>query len=263
MYQLILAGAGILGLNELVRYSMLQEDTDIQKPVEFVSIIMPAYNEEQYIGLALESIYNQEIIKQYPELFEVIVVDNNSTDNTNEIARRYTSNVIYEPRPGKLTARNTGISNSTGNIIVAVDSDRIYNNGWLNSLLKPFNDSSVVGVSGSNTDYDKGNPFMIMEPLAYYTMEMTYRNRMDGGNSSFIKKYFTKFNENINQFSFEEIINEEEIGLGEKLSQYGKIIYQINATSQHIGNDKTICRFNKTDTKDKECEVLGIGSQRF
>lgn len=265
MYQsLIIGGLSTLALNEIIKYNMYTEDTDIIKPTDTVSIILTTYNEEKYIGKTLESIYNQSIIKSYPEYFEVIVIDGNSKDNTVKIAKQYTNKVYYELKKGKLSARNYGISISTGNIIVATDGDRIYYPNWLNALLKPFNDSEVVGVSGSNTDYGSNDLIAYIQPTFYYILSLWKSNRLDGGNSAFKKEVFNKigrFNEDINQFDFNQIMLEEELYFGDKLSQYGKIKYVMNATNIHMGNDKVSCRF--TENSNVACNLIGIGLERF
>ena len=112
MYMLKLAISGTLGLltvNGFIEREMNNYDMDTFEPIDTVSIIVPSFNEERYIKKTLTSIRGQSIIEEYPKFFELIVVDNGSTDNTVDIAERYADKVIIENRKGKLTARNTGI----------------------------------------------------------------------------------------------------------------------------------------------------------
>ncbi|RLE37604.1 hypothetical protein DRJ17_06220 [Candidatus Woesearchaeota archaeon] len=85
-----------------------------------VSIIIPAYNEEGYIEKLLKSIKHQTY-KNY----EIIVVDNDSTDKTAEIARKYTDKVYYCPRDGfsASAARNLGAKFAKGEILLIIDAD--------------------------------------------------------------------------------------------------------------------------------------------
>lgn len=92
-----------------------------------VSIVIPAYNEERYIGSCLDS-----IAKQTTKPFEVIVVDNNSTDNTVKIAKSYPFvRVIREPKQGRVFARDAGFNTAKGTIIGRIDADTILPPHWV------------------------------------------------------------------------------------------------------------------------------------
>jgi len=93
----------------------------VYEPVSTVSIVIPAFNEEDYIEATLRSILSQNILFKYKDYFECIVVDNESTDRTPQIAKQY-SQVISAPR-GKLNARHAGIKFASGDIIVSCDAD--------------------------------------------------------------------------------------------------------------------------------------------
>ncbi|MFH1037066.1 MAG: glycosyltransferase [PVC group bacterium] len=86
-----------------------------------ISIIITTKNEERHIGDCLRSIKGQ----RYPqERIEIIVVDNNSTDNTKEIASRFNARV-YNKGPERSVQRNFGISKSRGRYILYLDADMI------------------------------------------------------------------------------------------------------------------------------------------
>ncbi len=76
------------------------------KPI--ISVVIPAYNEENYIEACLKSLRNQKTNVPY----EIVVCDNNSTDRTVEIAKKYADKVVYERRQGIGYARNKGVSAS-------------------------------------------------------------------------------------------------------------------------------------------------------
>lgn len=90
----------------------------------FLSIVIPMYNEEKYIIKCLESLNNQ-IVKD----FEVIVIDDGSTDNSYKTAEDYlekrnlTYKLIKQDNQGQSAARNTGIKNSIGQYLLFLDSD--------------------------------------------------------------------------------------------------------------------------------------------
>lgn len=257
---------GTLATSSIIEKSMKDYDTDVQPPIDSVSIIVPSYNEELYIETALLSLIDQSIIHNYPENFELILVDSQSTDKTVDIAKPYSNKIIITPR-GKLTARNIAIDQANGNIIVSVDADTFYPIHWLNTLLKPFRDSkyqNVIGVNGSTIDKSiTGVPGPIRNVLEVVDI-VRYPNKMLGRNSAFYKHAYYlvgRFDESINQFNMQNMLAEEEIGFGDRLSKIGRVVHKINASCIHLGGAKISCRWN---FKDKDsCASYGIGKERF
>lgn len=85
-----------------------------------ISVIIPTYNASEYILEAIDSVFNQTY-KDY----EIIVVDDGSTDRTNETLKEYNSKIryFYQKNKGPSAARNTGIKNAKGEFIAFLDSD--------------------------------------------------------------------------------------------------------------------------------------------
>lgn len=98
------------------------------KTCKKVSVILPAHNEEEYIGACLNSLENQTFPK---EDFEIIVVDNMSTDRTADIARRYPVTLLSKPTGLVGSVRNHGFRNSSGEIIAFIDADCIAPENWI------------------------------------------------------------------------------------------------------------------------------------
>ncbi|GIW62271.1 MAG: hypothetical protein KatS3mg090_0097 [Patescibacteria group bacterium] len=114
-----------------------------------ISVIIPAYNEEKYIEATLKS-----LTKQTKKPFEIIVVDNNCTDRTAEIAKKYNCKVIKETRQGITPARNKGFSSAQGDIFVKLDADTIVDKDFLEKIEQRFkNDQSLV-LLGFLISYD-------------------------------------------------------------------------------------------------------------
>lgn len=95
----------------------------MQTPNPFLSVIVPAYNIEQYIGQCIES-----ILKQSFEDFELLLVDDGSQDKTGEICDEYAKcddriKVIHKKNGGLVSARKAGIYDSTGKYVTYVDGD--------------------------------------------------------------------------------------------------------------------------------------------
>lgn len=119
-----------------------------------ISFVIPAYNEEAYIGKCLESIL-EATGKLYAST-EVIVVNNASTDRTKEIASSFPKVIVVdEPRKGLLFARQAGFEASTGELIANVDSDSILTPGWINTVLYEFSkNKKLAALSGPFIYYD-------------------------------------------------------------------------------------------------------------
>jgi glycosyltransferase involved in cell wall biosynthesis len=67
---------------------------------------------------------------------EVIVVDNNSTDDTAALARRHGARVLHEPQPGGCAARQRGTTDARGEIVVSTDADTVHPLDWLNPVTR-------------------------------------------------------------------------------------------------------------------------------
>ena len=113
-----------------------------------VSVVIPAFNEEKYIKNTLESLIDQDTNLEY----EVIVVDNNSTDKTLEIARQFKDRInlriINETKQGRGVARARGFDEARGGIILSADADTIFYQGWIETLASAIK-GDVVGVTTS------------------------------------------------------------------------------------------------------------------
>jgi len=109
-----------------------------------VSIVICTYNRVDDLDRLLQSTK----ILTYPSL-EIIVVDNNSSDDTAEIAAKYNVKYVFEPRQGLSYARNRGIEESSGEYIAMVDDDVIVTNQqWVEEMLRGFSLSPNIGVVG-------------------------------------------------------------------------------------------------------------------
>jgi len=119
----------------------------------FVSVVIPAYNEGDYLLSCLESIKNQDYAREY----EVIVVDNASTDNTAEIARDWGAKVVYEGKRSPACARQKGAEVATGKIIAFIDADTQAPAHWLSTIVWRFLcEPEMVAVSGPYAYCDAG-----------------------------------------------------------------------------------------------------------
>jgi len=132
----------------------VQAPTARSKGVYFVSVVIPAHNEEIYLLSCLESIKNQDYAGEY----EVIVVDNASTDNTAQIARDWGAKVVYEAKRSPACARQKGAEVATGKIIAFIDADTQAPAHWLSTIVWRFLcQPETVVISGPYAYFDAGS----------------------------------------------------------------------------------------------------------
>ncbi len=116
-----------------------------------ISLVVPTYNRVQDLQESLKSFVNQSLDK---DLYEILVVDNNSSDNTafvvDSILSKYSGNwkYIFEKRQGLHYARNRGILEAGGDIIVFGDDDIIAHEKWLENILCEFCENQQTGIVG-------------------------------------------------------------------------------------------------------------------
>lgn len=100
-----------------------------------LSVIIPAYNEEYYLARCLQSLSKQTLDPKY---YEIIVVDNASTDNTAKIAKKFPVRLLHERQRSVVFARQKGVDLSHGQIIVSADADTVYPPSWLKRIYDCF-----------------------------------------------------------------------------------------------------------------------------
>lgn len=121
-----------------------------------ISVVIPALNAEKTIRSCLESVFNQTIPH---ETYEIIVVDNGSTDATAEIIHSFPAISIYEPKRNRGTARNAGIRAAKGDLIAFLDADMRIDPSWLETMAQCFTSQSIGGVQSLirlNRSYPEG-----------------------------------------------------------------------------------------------------------
>ncbi len=146
-----------------------EKQRELTKPIHF-SIIIPAYNEGENLVNTLDSLLNQ----QYPkDLYEIIVVDDGSTDNTLEVARRfekYGVRVLTKKNGGAADAKNYGLKHARGDYIVTVDSDTTLPPDSLEKLARIFQDPTIKAVCGAARPLNNnGN---LLEKFQYYEYDL-------------------------------------------------------------------------------------------
>ena len=109
-----------------------------------ISIIIPAYNAAQTLPACLAALQ-----RQTQPADEIIVVDDGSQDKTAQVARAYDAQLLEQPHQGPAAARNLGIRQARGDIVLLTDADCEPVPTWVAEMMRPFADPRVVGVKGS------------------------------------------------------------------------------------------------------------------
>lgn len=138
---------------------MTQPPTPGQQPTPqptapTLTVVIPAYNEETTIGRALDA-----LLAEGDQIDEIIVVDNNCTDDTVAVAQAHEAagrlRIITEEQPGLIPARNAGIAAAKTPIVARIDADTIVQPGWLsrsaNSSRPPTRSSGPHSARSSST----------------------------------------------------------------------------------------------------------------
>lgn len=117
-----------------------------------ISVVIPAYNASATLDLAFQALMTQTLPRS---TFEVIVVDDGSTDETASIASRFPVRILRQRNAGAPAARNAGLHAATGTWVAFTDADCVPSRGWLSQLLKTVEQfPGVLGAAGKTLGYD-------------------------------------------------------------------------------------------------------------
>lgn len=126
-----------------------------------ISVIIPTRNRASLLARALRSLAGQILPSQR---FEIVVVDNGSTDGTADVTANYAIDLpnlraVFEPEPGLHAGRHRGLREARGDVLVFVDDDIEATPGWLAAIAEGFSDPRVVMVGGNNLpDFERTPP---------------------------------------------------------------------------------------------------------
>jgi glycosyltransferase involved in cell wall biosynthesis len=153
-----------------------------------VSIVIPVYNEEDTLAACLEA-----IAVQTTPPHEVIVVDNNSIDNTVRIAERYPFvKVLHERNQGVVYARNRGFNAVRGDIIGRIDADTLLAPNWVASVQKVFADGTISAASGAvryhNLSFKDAANWIDLKLRRYLARQLDREVAMQGANMALTRK---------------------------------------------------------------------------
>lgn len=164
----------------------------------FVSVIVPVYNDSQRLKLCLHALENQTRSK---DLYEVIVVDNDSEEDIKSIVSQFSqAKYAYEKKSGSYVARNKGISIAKGDILAFTDSDCIPDSNWIEKGVAHLVDTPNCGLVAGRIDLffkdpDKPTGVELFEKIELnFFQEQTIKNSHYGMTA--------------NVFTFKDVMND-------------------------------------------------------
>ena len=220
------------GWQELKPFSPTAQGSSIK-----ISVIIPARNEEENIGKLLSSLEKQT----YPNhLFEVVVVDDHSTDNTATVVNSYSFAKLIELgfdniNSYKKKAIETGIAVASGELIVTTDADCIVQENWLKTIAAFKEKANAIFIAAPVVMENRSTilqtfqvlDFLVLQGITAASVQKRIHNMCNGANLAYERKAFFE----VNGFSgIDHIASGDDMLLMQKIAQQfpGKISYLLS-----------------------------------
>lgn len=212
--------------------------TDILK----ISVIVPTYNRKHELIKLLHSLNSQSLP---PSQFEIVVVDDGSTDGTEEWLmenrNQFHANISYHTQDhgGPGAARNLGMEKAQGDIFAFTDTDCIAEPHWLEQLMKPFH-SEKAGAVGGKEIINDGDP-LLMRCFHYLMTSPLTTGGLRGKKGKKLARFYPRtFNMAISKEAFQatggfkKMFHAEDIELSYRIKQSGyDLLYEDSARVYH------------------------------
>jgi glycosyltransferase involved in cell wall biosynthesis len=200
-------------------------------PEPKVSVVIPALNEEKELGECLASLAGQA----FPE-FEVIVMDNGSTDKTSSLAEEWGARVVFEGRRGPGYAREAGFRAARAPIIASTDADTVLPPHWVFRIHEAFQeDPEAIAVFGPIRAKPLSAPTSLSQallPVLETTVVFGQRLAMyaraplfSGANFAVRREAFFRVQGFRSPRTGQVYVSSEDILLGLKLRRFGQVLY--------------------------------------
>lgn len=206
-----------------------------------VSVVIPALNEERFIGSCLRALRAQTVPA------EVIVVDNGSTDGTVEISRALADRVIIVPDVGIAGLRQAGAEAASNDIIVTTDSDTVAPPEWLENLLRHFSDMDVAAAGGPVRALNQGP---IQDLYASGLSAAASAGLLIGSNMAYRRDALLRAG------GYAKVRKGEDWELATRLRRYGRVVFDPEA---YVYTDVPFNRQLEFAAIAANAGILGIG----
>ncbi|MEM0201893.1 MAG: glycosyltransferase [Candidatus Micrarchaeaceae archaeon] len=185
-----------------------------------ISVVIPTYNEEKYIGGTLSALSRQSF-----KDFDVIVVDKESKDKTKEIVRNYGARVITVKKRGIALARNAGAKAAKGPIILFIDADTVASRNLLATYSKAFSDNNIIAATGPILPLERQDWLMMTSykfvSVLFVRLSIALgRPSIVGSNFAVRKDVFDA----VHGFN-ERFLTYEDWDLSNRIKKFGRILY--------------------------------------
>lgn len=148
-----------------------------------LTVIIPTYNRAAIITDSIDSLCKQDLNSKE---FEILIVDNNSKDETRSVVEKaisdhkeHTIRYVFEPRQGDFFARNRGAEEAMGTYLVFTDDDALFDTNYLSTILGLFERYSDVGAVGTRIDiqWEGGVPANWIKPYEHLLGAISHANK--------------------------------------------------------------------------------------
>lgn len=186
-----------------------------------LSVVVPVYNEEKFIAVCLDSLMNQE---EMPD--EIIVVDNNCTDRTIPIAKRFGVTIVPAKKQGISYARNAGFDAATGEIIARCDADSHVPPDWVKRIKAAFTEKKIEAVGGplcyGDSTFVRRYTSKVVNLHAKTYKTFQHNELLYGPNMAITKKVWEKVRTEV---TMDNKKVHEDLDMANHISKYGKIYF--------------------------------------
>lgn len=209
-----------------------------------ISVIIPTYNTAAKLKECLEGLEKQT----YPrEQYEIIVVDDGSTDDTKSIIGGFRVRYCFQENRGPAAARNRGVEMAQGNIILFTDADCIPSETWIQEMVSPFHNPEIVAVKGVYKTKQRSlwARFAQIEFNERYNklLKQEYIDMIDTYSAGFKKEVFLSMGGFDSSFPFP---NNEDTDLSYRMSLEGhKMVFNPDAIVWHSGHPDNLKKYVK------------------
>lgn len=206
------------------------------------SVIIPVYNGMHTIALCLKGLTQQSIDKKE---YEIIVVDDGSTDRTPDIIEQFPVRYLWQKNQGPATARNKGAQEARGDILLFTDSDCIPQYNWIKEMVKPFDDPNIMAVKGAYKTNQKALTARFAQIEFEERFEMLKKaefiDMVDTNSAGYRKNGFLSLGGFDPSFP---VANNEDTNLSYEMSRAGhKMAFNPDAVVYHLNHPDSIKKY--------------------
>jgi glycosyltransferase involved in cell wall biosynthesis len=220
------------------------------------SVIIPAKNEQGYLPACLDSLAR---LGYPPSAYEVLVIDNGSTDDTVEIAQQYGANVLVRPELTIAGLRNFGASNAQGRFLVFLDADCTVAPDWLTAASVWLDKADVCCFGGPPEVPAEGtwvqHAWFIVRGKHHMIEDAEWLESMN----MFVRK---EIFDQIHGFD-ETLITCEDYDLSLRLKQHGRIVADKRIRAVHHGEAATLAHFFRKECWRGFSNISGLSRHRL